>query len=114
MKVLNSEGPTNHADPESCVAVREGRVEALTGEGASRVLSREIHALVRKPEVFRGADAVEIRGRQHRRRRIGETLRDLARSETPYAHRNILHGSREISRLPRWRGRIGKLKGTSR
>lgn len=41
MEVSYSEGVAIHTGPESCVVVREGRREALTGEGAGRVLSRE-------------------------------------------------------------------------
>ena len=38
MKVLNSEGIANRAGPESCVAHREVRDEALTGEVVSAFL----------------------------------------------------------------------------
>jgi hypothetical protein len=116
VKVRNSEVPAKHTDSESCVAVREGRGEALTGEGAGRVLSREIHALPRKREAFRGADAVEIGGRQHRARRHGESCLGPARSETPSTYRITLLGNREISRLPAASvaGRIGKPKGVRR
>jgi hypothetical protein len=37
-----TEGVTTHGDPESCVADREVRGEALTGACAGTVLSREI------------------------------------------------------------------------
>ena len=36
------EGVASHTGPESCVVVREGRGEALTGVHAGWVLSREI------------------------------------------------------------------------
>jgi hypothetical protein len=117
VKVQDSESLASHTGPESCVAAREGRGEALTGEGAGRVSSREIHALVRKQEAFRGADAVEDGGRQHRVRREGESCADPARSETPSTPRITLRGSREVSRLPatvRVAGRIGKPKGVRR
>lgn len=116
MKVLNSKVPAKHTDSESCVAVREGRGEALTGEGAGRVLSREIHALPRKREVFRGADVVEDGGRQHRARRHGKSCSGPARSETPSTHRITLLGNRESSRSPVTyvAGRIGKPKGVRR
>ena len=42
MKVPDSEGPANHTGPESCAGVGNGVGEALTGEGAGRVLSPEI------------------------------------------------------------------------
>ena len=42
-KVLNSEGIANRAGPESCVAHREMRGEALTGEPAGQPLDRGKH-----------------------------------------------------------------------
>jgi len=42
MKEPHTEGVANHGDPESCVCVREGAGEALTGARAGEVLSREI------------------------------------------------------------------------
>src|SRR6266851_5033877 len=66
MKVSYVEGLASHNGPESCGAAREGGVEALTGERIGRVWSREIYALLRKQQVLRGADAVEMCGRQHR------------------------------------------------
>lgn len=117
VKVHDREGLTNHAGPESCVAAREGRGEALTGEGASRVSSREISALVRKREVNLDADAVGIGGRRNQVRRDGETHEDPARSKTPSACPSISYGSREISCSPatlKVAGRGGKPKGERR
>lgn len=117
MKVRNNEGIASHVDSESCVVAREGRGEALTGEGAGRVLSREIHALVHEHEAFRSADAVGVCGRPHRARRNGEARADSARSETPSTCRITLCGNREISRppaVPMAAGRIGKPKGVRR
>src|SRR5260370_7446266 len=54
VKVLNSEGIANRAGPESCVAHREMRDEALTGEPAGQPLSRESFKSVQ------GADAVSL------------------------------------------------------
>lgn len=93
MKESYSEGRANHAGPESCEAHREVRVEALTGESAGWVLSREIHV------PFRGADAVEEGGRPHRAGRQGQGRPDPARSETPCTRGRFLHGNREISSL---------------
>jgi hypothetical protein len=42
MKELYTEGPATHGDPESCVDVREGVGEALTGVRVGEVSSREI------------------------------------------------------------------------
>ena len=54
MKVSNREGIANQTGPESCVAHREVRDEALTGEPGGQPLSREIGTLVL------GADAVTV------------------------------------------------------
>src|SRR5258708_8852665 len=117
VKVRYGEGSASHAGPESCVAAREGRGEALTGEGAGRVSSREITC----PPAQVGGPPGCRRDRRTRKatpaRRHGETCPDPARSETLRTHRNILHGSREAPRSPRGsppRGRIGKPQGTRR
>jgi len=49
MKVSHAEGLATHSGPESCAVVREDEGEALTGESAGRVLSREIHDPWREP-----------------------------------------------------------------
>ena len=110
MEVSYSEGLANHTGPESCGAAREGGVEALTGEGAGRVFSRERN-------ILRDADAVGGSGRHHRMRRYCEVQTSPARSQTPSTYRNISHGNREIPRSPRAKhalGRIGKSKDTRR
>ena len=43
MGVLYVEGVAIHADPESCVGVREGAGEALTGERAGRAIEPRNH-----------------------------------------------------------------------
>ena len=93
MKESYSEGRANHAGPESCGAHREVRVEALTGESAGWVLSREIHVSLRS------ADAVEVGGRQYRAGRQGQDRSGFARSETPCTRGRFSHGNREISPL---------------
>ena len=108
MKESYGEGPTTHTGPESCAVGREAGGEALTGEPAGRVLSREIHAPGRKPWVLRGADAVEVSGRPHRPRRQRETRRDPARSETPSRQGSASHGNREIQRPPAAEGAAGR------
>ena len=110
MKVSYSEGLANHTGSESCGVAREGGFEALTGEGAGRVSSRE-------KQILRDADAVRSGGRQHRVRRYCEAQTSPARSQTPSTYRNISHGNREIPRSPRAKhalGRIGKSKDTRR
>ena len=54
VKAHNSKGIANQTGPESCVARREMRDEALTGEPAGQPLSRESFKLVQ------GADAVSV------------------------------------------------------
>jgi hypothetical protein len=76
MKESYGEGVASHTDPESCGVTREGGVEALTGERAGRVLSRENISL-------RDADAVEVSGRHHWAYRYREMRLGPARSETP-------------------------------
>jgi hypothetical protein len=117
MKESYGEGLATHTGPESCAVVRKGGGEALTGERAGRVLSRESHAPLREQRPHRGADAVEVGGRPHRGRRYRETFRDPARSETPSMYGSALHGNREIPRPSVPEGgadRIGKSKDARR
>ena len=67
------EGVAIHGGPESCVGVREGVGEALTGVRAG-------WAIEPRNQWVRGADAVRMGGRQHRWRRYRELLADPARS----------------------------------
>ena len=108
MKVSYVEGTANHNDLESCGAAREGGNEALTEGRAGRVLSREIHALLREQQVLRDADDVE----EHRK-----VYSDPARSETPCMCASTLSGNREIPRLSaeeRTVDRVGKSKDVRR
>ena len=98
MRVSNVKGLANHNDPESCVGTRKGDDEALTGESAGWVLSREKH-------LVRDADPVRRRGRPQSTIRIGEGCWYPARSETPGMHGSNLCENREIlrsSQLARW------------
>ena len=110
MKESYVEGLATHSGPESCVTVREGSGEALTGVRAGRVFSRESCFL-------RGADAVRRSGRPHSVRRYRETLRDPARSETPCTYGNTSRENREIPCPPAAdgaAGRVGKSKDAPR
>ena len=102
MEVSYSEGLANHAGSESCGVAREGGCEALTGEGAGRVFSRE-------KSFLRDADAVRRGGRQHRMRRYCEAQTSPARSQTPSTYRNISHGNREVPRFPMAEGAVGRI-----
>jgi hypothetical protein len=91
MKESYVEGLATHSGPESCVAVREGSGEALTGVRAGRV--------------------------PHPGRRYRETLRDPARSETPCTYGNTSRENREIPCPPAAdgaAGRVGKFKDARR
>jgi hypothetical protein len=102
MKVSDGEGIATHTGPESCGVARKGSVEALTGERAGRVLSRE-------SDLLRSADAVGDVGRQHRQRRYRETLSGSARSETPCTYGRTSCGNREILGLPTADGAVGRV-----
>src|SRR6266496_3681839 len=109
MKVSNVKGLANHDDPESCVVWSNPRGEALTGERAGWVLSREMN-------LVRDADPVRRRGRPQLRFRFGKEHWYPARSETPGMLGNNLRENREILRLPRpaFLGRIVKSKDVRR
>ena len=120
MKESYVEGLASYGGPESCVHIREGVSEALTGARAGRVLSRVMHAPRRALRVVRGAEAVEISRRPHRGCRHGKAAPDPARSETPSRRGNISYGNRDIPRpsAARWEAcgaeRIEKPKGVQR
>jgi hypothetical protein len=102
MKEPYGEGVAIHSGPESCVVVRKGHGEALTGVRLGWVLSRE------NARNDRGADAVVGSGRLHPARRY---------PETPSMDGNTLHGNREIPFLSTAEGaaeRIGKSEDTRR
>ena len=109
MKVSNVKGLANHDDPESCGGARKSGGEALTGESAGWVLSREMN-------LVRDADPVGERGRPQSRFRFGEEHWYPARSEAPGMHGSNLCENREIlrsSQPARW-GRIEKSKDVRR
>ena len=91
MKVSNVKGLANRDDPESCGGARKNAVEALTGESAGWVLSRE-------KDIVRDADPVGVRGRPQSTIRFGEGCRYPARSETPGMHGSNLRENWEILR----------------
>ncbi len=109
MKVSNVKGLANHDGPESCVAWSNPRGEALTGESAGWVLSREMIDV-------RDADPVGEWGRPQSALHFGEERWYPARSETPGMHGNNLRENREILRLPKpaCLGRIVKSKDVRR
>ena len=116
MKVSYVEGLASYGGPESCVHIREGVGEALTGVRAGRVLSRVIHAPSREVRAVRGAEAVEISRRPHCVCRIGEAGMDPARSETLRTRASTVFGNREVSGSSATSSaeRIGKPAGVRR
>jgi hypothetical protein len=98
MEVSYVEGLASYGGPESCVHIREGVGEALTGGRAGRVLSCVIHPPGREVWDDRGAEVVELHRRPHRAWRIGEAGMDPAQSETPCMRASTLFGNREIPR----------------
>src|ERR1700730_3432398 len=110
MKESYDSGIATHIGPESCGVARKGGVEALAGERAGRVFSRERNLL-------RDADAVRRSGRLHRVHRYREVYQSPARSETPCTYADTSFGNREIPGLPRAAvalGRIGNAKDARR
>ena len=79
--------------PESCVGDPQGRSEALTGVRAG-------WAIEPRNQLHRGADAVPVGGRQHRRRRYREALADPARSENLCMYGAFMSENRESPRSP--------------
>lgn len=109
MKESYVKGLANRNGPESCGGARKGSAEALTGERAGRVLSREMN-------IVRDADPVGERGRSQPAYRNGKVRWYPARSETPGMHGSNLRENREILRPPTKRGvgRIEKSKDVRR
>jgi hypothetical protein len=111
VKVHNSEGIANQAGPESCVAHREVRDEALTGEPAGQPLSRESFKLVQ------GADAVSV-AEGNTDRRASASAWTALRGLRPW-HVGTLFGREPgdllLGRLSSCRAvRVGKTRSRSR
>ena len=102
-------GLATHIGPESCGAAREGGAEALTGECAGRVFSRE--------NVTSGCRRCKEKRKVHRAHRYREVCPSPARSETPCTYLDTSRGNREVPCSP-WaavvRGRVGKSKDARR
>src|SRR2546421_212210 len=109
MEVSNVKGLANHSGPESCVGWSNPEGEALTGESAGWVLSREII-------LYRDADPVGERGRPQSARRNGKARWYPARSEAPGMYGSNRRENREILRPPKpaCLGRIEKSKDVRR
>ncbi len=94
MRESDTEGVAHHGGLGPCVGVREGDGEALV-----RGTCRQGYGAAKS--AFRGADAVRMSGRQHRRRRsTRESSADPARSENLCMQGVSMRENREIPRLP--------------
>ena len=109
MKVSNVKGLANRDGLESCVEWSNPRGEALTGESAGWVLSRE-------KSDDRDADPVGEWGRPQSVLRKGKECWYPAWSEAPGMHGSNLRENREILRPPKPArlGRIEKSKDVRR
>ena len=87
------EGVATRGGPESCVGVREGVGEALTGVLVGWAIDPQ-------NQWHRGADAVTKCGRQHRRQRYRELSADPARSKTLGMRGSSVRENREVPRPP--------------
>jgi hypothetical protein len=104
---LVEERPSKPPRPESCIVGGNAGGEALTGERAGRVSSREIDKS--------GAPTPFNTWKAKPRTSPSETSEGSARSQTPITHVRHLRGSREIPRPPgELPGRAGKSKDESR
>ena len=106
MRELYTEGVAIHGDPESCVDVREGAGEALTGARAGRAIEPRNHqfgvpTLSKRAEGNIAGGAIASRQRTPRGRRTWH-VRNLHAREPgdPTAARPVDHGP----------GRSGKAK----
>ena len=93
MKVRCRKGVANHPGPESCGGVREGAVEALTGESAGQPLSREIKQSG-APTLLSEAEGHTDEGATR------EPLAGPTRSKTLSMRRSSLNRNWEISSVP--------------
>ncbi len=102
MKESYGEGLATHTGPKSCGVTCKSGGEALTGERAGWVLSRE------RPEL-QGADVVGGCGRLHPGHRQREMNRSPARSETPCTYGYTSRENREILSPSTADGAVGRV-----
>jgi hypothetical protein len=109
VEVPYSKGLANHTGPESCVAYREVRREALTGVRVGQPLSREII-------ILQGADAfTPVEGNTHRR--VTASAWTALRGQRPWHARTLLvwePGDLLVDHSTYGVARIGKVRSRSR
>src|SRR3954453_15230252 len=93
MRELYIEGVAIRGGPESCVGVREGGGEALTGVRAGWAIEPRNH-------LVRGADVVPRSGRPYRGQRYRELPVDPARSENLRMPGISMRENREVPYSP--------------
>jgi hypothetical protein len=93
MRESDTEGVATRSGPESCVGVREGAGEALTGVRAGWAIEPRNQRSV-------GADVVVVGGRQHRWSRYREWPADPARSKNLCMHGISACENREVPWSP--------------
>jgi RNA-directed DNA polymerase len=93
MRELYIEGVATHDGPESCVGVREGEGEALTGVRVGR-------AIEPRNQTNRGADAVHGAEGHTGSSVIRELLPDPARSKNLSMRGISMHENREVPGSP--------------
>ena len=95
MRKSNIEGVAIHGGPESCVGVREGDGEALTGAVQAGLLSREIKEFG-VPTLLTEAEGNIVDGA------IREPSADPARSKNLCMYGISMRENREIPHSPAW------------
>ena len=111
MKVPDSEDRASYAGPESCVACREERREALTGGPVGQPLSRE-------SAINQGADAVSVAEGNTLQSAIARTAGTLRGLRTWHAGKLLAREPGDLLPGRKWRShdtvRIGKARSRSR
>jgi hypothetical protein len=111
VKVPHSEDIASHAVPESCVAYREVRREALTGGRVGQPLSRESVNV-------QGADAVSVAEGNTRRGAIASPALTLRGLRTWHVRMLLVWEPGDLLLDRRWQhrpvARIGKARSRSR
>ena len=91
MKELYIEGVATHGDPESCVGVRKGAGEALTGARAGRAIEPRNQARSGVPTLLRTAEGNTGGGAIASRWRTPRGRRTMACTESPCARTGRSH-----------------------